>query len=64
MSVEALVQLRAMREKIADSLRQDPRYLTVSALDKSIVEIANVMKAFEAPGTTSPPADPSPLDHI
>ena len=64
MSVEALVQLRAMRDKIADSLRQDPRYLTVSALDKSIVEIANVLKSFEVPGTTPPPAASQPLDQI
>ena len=45
MTTEVLTQLRALRESIAETLRKDPRYLTLAALDKSIVEISGVLSA-------------------
>ena len=39
MPVEILSQLKALRQSIADQLQQDPRFLTLSSLDKSIAEI-------------------------
>ena len=72
MTTDVLNQLRALRESIAEGLRKDPRYLTLAALDRSIVEISGVLSAagFVVPPETavsaplhlaSPPtADPVP----
>ena len=43
MPAEILDQLKTLREGIAEALRKDPRFLTLNALDKSIVEIGGVL---------------------
>ena len=43
MPSEILKQLRTLREGVAEALRKDPRYLTLTALDKSIAEITGVL---------------------
>jgi len=45
MVVDVLDQLKALRENIAESLKKDPRYLTLGALDRSIAEISSVLSA-------------------
>ena len=45
MVVDVLEQLKALRENIAESLKKDPRYLTLAALDRSIAEISSVLSA-------------------
>lgn len=61
MPTEVLTQLRALRESIADSLRKDPRFLTLSALDKSIAEISGVVSASGGP-SDHPPLSSFELD--
>lgn len=61
MPTEVLTQLRALRESIADSLRKDPRFLTLAALDKSIAEISGVVSASGAQ-TDHPPLSSFELD--
>jgi C1A family cysteine protease len=57
MPTEVLNQLRTLREGIAETLRKDPRYLTLAALDKSIAEISGVLSASGLlPADTPPPA--------
>ena len=58
MPTEIFNQLKTLREGIAESLRKDPRYLTLHALDKSIAEIAGVLSAsglMTADAAASPP---------
>ena len=45
MPTEIFNQLKTLREGIAESLKKDPRYLTLQALDKSIAEIGGVLSA-------------------
>ena len=45
MPTEIFNQLKTLREGIAESLKKDPRYLTLHALDKSIAEIGGVLSA-------------------
>ena len=45
MPTEILDQLKSLREGMADKLKKDPRYLTLTALDKSIDEISSVLIA-------------------
>ncbi|MCX8256205.1 MAG: hypothetical protein OTI36_19670, partial [Beijerinckiaceae bacterium] len=40
---QVLGQLKTIRDGIADGLRNDHRYLTLSALDKSIAEIGGML---------------------
>lgn len=59
MPTEVLNQLRVLRESIADGLRKDPRYLTLTALDKTISEITSLL---EASGIDTGGGRPAPLD--
>ena len=43
MPTEILEQLKGLRNGVAESLKKDPRYLTLMALDKSIAEIGGVL---------------------
>lgn len=61
MPTEVLTQLRALRESVADSLRKDPRFLTLSALDKSIAEISGVLTTA---GLLTEPPPPPPAVHF
>ena len=45
MPTEIFNQLKVLRDGIAESLKKDPRYLTLHALDKSIAEIGGVLSA-------------------
>lgn len=63
MSTEVINQLHALRSSIAESLRKDPRYLTISVLDRSIAEIADVLKESGSVNVPPPAADPLPAPH-
>ena len=39
MPTEVLDQLKALRQNVAESLQKDPRFLTLTALDKSIIDL-------------------------
>jgi len=43
MPVEILSQLKSLRQNVADQLQKDPRFLTLTSLDKSIAEITQVL---------------------
>ncbi len=59
MPTEILNQLRSLREGVAESLRKDPRFLTLSALDKSIREITGVLQSSGLmPPGGAPPLSP------
>lgn len=60
MPVEILAQLKTLRQNIADQLQQDPRFLTLASLDKSIVEITQVLVSAGALPAGASPA-PAPL---
>lgn len=57
MPADILEQLRALRDSVAESLKKDPHYLTLVALDKSIAEISGVLRA----SGQEVPAAPAPL---
>jgi C1A family cysteine protease len=64
MATDVLTQLRTLRESIADALRKDPRYLTLAALDKTIAEITEVLKAAGELPPQAPPSEPLRVDAV
>ena len=45
MPTEIFNHLKTLREGVVESLKKDPRYLTLHALDKTIAEIESVLSA-------------------
>lgn len=64
MPVEILAQLKALRQNVAEALQKDPRFLTLTSLDKSIAEITSVLISSGALPADSAVVAPAPIPGI